>query len=170
MRGGAGDDTLSALAARTESSFHGDHGLLSYSYDANFDGSDTIDVRLCLNCADKVITGGGGDDVISIGRLRDDYDGEPEIDLGDGDDTITIDVVEKVDYLKIYGGDGDDNMHVKYIDFEYDAIIEGGAGDDTITVDSYNGNGKKASLSLLGGGGDDVCTLEGTMLTDADCA
>ena len=25
-------------------------------------------------------------------------------------------------------------------------------------------------MSLLGGGGDDVCTLEGTMLTDADCA
>ena len=56
-------------------------------------------------------------------------------------------------------------MHVKYMDFGGDAKIKGGAGDDTITVDSYKGKG----LSLLGGDGDDVCTLEGTMLTDADC-
>ena len=57
-------------------------------------------------------------------------------------------------------------MHVKYMDFGGDAKIKGGAGDDTITVDSYKGKG----LSLLGGDGDssesdDVCTLEGTMLT-----
>ncbi|KAH8044964.1 hypothetical protein SO694_00020026 [Aureococcus anophagefferens] len=86
------------------------------------------------------------------------------MDLGDGDDTITIDEVKAAD-IKISGGDGDDNMHVKYMDFDYDATIKGGAGDDTITVDSYKGKG----LSLRGGDGDDVCTLEGTMLTDADC-
>ena len=160
MRGGAGDDTLSALAAR-RGSFYGDNK----KDDADSDGSDTIDVRVCLNCDGKVIAGGGGDDVVSIGYLKDDYGDGPTMDLGDGDDTITIDEVEAAEDIKISGGDGDDNMHVKYMDFDYEAKIKGGAGDDTITVDSYKGK----ELSLLGGDGDDVCTLEGTMLTDADC-
>ena len=160
MRGGAGDDTLSALAAR-RGSFYGDNK----KDDADSDGSDTIDVRVCLTCDGKVIAGGGGDDVVSIGYLKDDYGDGPTMDLGDGDDTITIDEVEAAEDIKISGGDGDDNMHVKYMDFGDYATIKGGAGDDTITVDSYKGKG----LSLLGGDGDDVCTLEGTMLTDADC-
>ncbi|KAH8064005.1 hypothetical protein JL720_13031 [Aureococcus anophagefferens] len=105
----------------------------------------TQSTQVCLNCDGKVIAGGGGDDVVSIGYLKDDYDDGPTMDLGDGDDTITIDEVKAAD-IKISGGDGDDNMHVKYMDF--DTMLQSrGAGDDTITVDSYKGKG----LSLRGG-------------------
>ena len=54
--------------------------------------------------------------MVSIGYLKDDYGYGPTMDLGDGDDTITIDEVQAGE-IKISGGDGDDNMHVKYMDF-----------------------------------------------------
>jgi hypothetical protein len=158
MSGGAGDDTLSVVAAPTAKIF-GDYSLENdYDYDGSdydgADGNDRIDLQYCGDCT--VITG-GGDDVVSIGNTR-----EFNAELGGGDDALTIDMLTGGTPYDISGGNGDDDIHIKnakYID-DQGTYIDGGKGDDKITVD-YVGEGADY-LSIDGGGGDDACTLQGT--------
>lgn len=202
MSGGAGDDVITVTMG--SGSIFGDRqaigdyvwqhckhcdlgsiiGEYSYSYTEDRDytpseGHDTINVKLCDYC---FVTSEGGDDVVSIGSLR-----RGDIRLGEGDDTLAIDVMADYGGGNIYGDDGNDNIHI--VETQYSAkggtdTIYGGAGDDTIAVDYAGGPnacvyggagddvlsmGGDTPVRIDGGGGDDTCTFQGSALTDAKC-
>ena len=218
MIGGAGDDVLTVTVAKGSKIF-GDSGtnpdyngrtkesdedylrqkgsrhegwIIEYSYSytedrdyAPSDGADRIDMQLCSDYCR--IYGEGGDDVVSVAYL------DGEIELGEGDDTLTIDGLRSA---QIDGDDGNDDIHVVETQYYYDedygyhtdgyVKIKGGAGDDTIAVDYaggpnvhvYGGTGDDVlsvggdgdwPVRIEGGGGDDACTFQGSALEDAAC-
>ena len=104
----------------------------------------------------KIDMGDGNDTLQGTGRDSD-IEGGATINMGDGDNTISVDDIKN---STVTMGSGDDTIEVD--DIRENATVNTGAGDDTISVNEINGD---ANVSM--GDGADTLNIDGYVGGDA---
>jgi len=193
--GGQGDDTISILhdidmfditftsfpkinASTTVIDKSGDN-LISV-------GHDLYTTDSVLSASTTIVTGGGADNVtISDSGDADNFvaNFDHYLELGGGDDTLSLNAISGDMRSVVYAGNGNDSLDTTFIGNEgndngilWDILQDTGAGNDTVTADFSAGGfgGLEASyvnaIFNLGGGNDNLnleTSLFGVYFVDA---
>lgn len=126
---------------------------------------DLVDIR----DPGATITVGSGCTSLSPHRARCSYpDGTLEVDLGDGDDFLSLSRTFEAFLTRLRGGDGDDTIVAGRTDFSSERLL-GGRGNDTLRGregrDLLNGG---PGADRLSGGTSASCGTAGTCIPDGD--
>ena len=169
VRGGAGDDIISSNII-----YVGRNGAGVIS---GGDGNDRITMRngryIGMNAdATGQVLGDAGNDTISLDATRVGFEGAGTVSGGEGDDVISLSRnsslgERETGSARIMGDAGDDSIFLDdrtYVGREGAATVDGGDGDDSIelTDRSHIGANLNGSGQVLGGAGDDEISLTGS--------
>jgi hypothetical protein len=155
MKGGNDDVTLS--------------GLTATELDANLGkGNDTLDIENCTINGDTELEGRKGNDIITVDTATDGetaitsrFNGELDIDLGKGDDTLRMVKATVTGEADIEGGRGVDDVNVSgstFTTLETDL----GRDDDSLVISTTT---VSEETDLDGGKGTNTFTNTGNTLT-----
>ena len=162
--GGAGDDWLSAKLEILEGEINRLDGRITL---AGVAGDDRISAQSVgfggLGPMAIVISGGSGNDRITMEGAGAETEGLYSVYGGSGDDTIVatahpngFDTREATN--RIWGGDGNDSVTASEVPLRVLNLLQGGAGDDVLTAQATGGASGGSLLvrnNLSGGAGDD---------------
>lgn len=161
LNGGAGNDTIVALAGTATSITGGDgndtiilpEGMNTVTIDAG-DGNDTITAAHLGRTGQARVDTGSGDDAVTIGELAT-RGGQASIATGDGNDTVTIrSNANNGGQARIDTGGGDDTVAFGYVGYQQGQLrVDTGSGNDTVKGTGLLG---EAQLDIRTGDGDDA--------------
>ncbi|WP_035067920.1 hypothetical protein [Nitratidesulfovibrio termitidis] len=161
LNGGAGDDTIVALAGAATSITGGDgndtiilpEGMDTVTIDTG-DGDDTITAAHLGRSGQARVNTGSGDDTVTIGELAT-RGGQADIVTGDGNDAVTV--RGSANYggqTRIDTGGGDDTVSFGYLGSQQGQLrVDTGSGNDTVKGTALLG---QAQLDVRTGDGDDA--------------
>ena len=105
----------------------------SIEFDATVNAGDGNDILVADMLADSRVDMGNGDDTVTIGRIA----GDSTLELGAGEDEVSInDVSSGFDDGSVNLGAGDDTLSIGDNLAGTDAIFDGGDGDDSLVLNN----------------------------------